>query len=190
MQWRRDSAMATTVTKLLGVLLCIFQSHGMILPKVASLCRSASTSKWCTTANVQAKAVFAENALSYRRSALRLVSSKSVTGIVYKRDKEYPTVKLFTKEGCTLCDYVKNTLVAIVDDHPHTLMQIDITDEEHVEWFNRYKFDIPVLHMNDIYWTKHRLSVDEAVGAMKEALQGNFSLREGEPNAIKQERRN
>ena len=55
--------------------------------------------------------------------------SVSVTGIVYRPSQEatqqqlysYPTVTLFTKDGCTLCDKVKDTLFSIRDQYPHTL---------------------------------------------------------------------
>jgi thiol-disulfide isomerase/thioredoxin len=123
-------------------------------------------------------------------SSLRTASNKSVTGTVYEREQEYPVIKLFTKEGCTLCDKVKDVLLEIVNEYPHSLLQVDITDHEHTEWFARYKYDIPVLHMNDIYWTKHRLSKDDAVSALLEARQAVFSMRKGEPNAAKWEKLN
>ena len=39
---------------------------------------------------------------------------------------------------------------------PHTLEAVDITDAEHAQWWDRYKYDIPVLHVNQAYWAKHR----------------------------------
>ena len=30
----------------------------------------------------------------------------------------------------------------------HALDAVDITDPEHQEWWDRYKYDIPVLHVN------------------------------------------
>ena len=68
----------------------------------------------------------------------------SVTGTEYEASvAEAPIVKLFTKEGCTLCDKVKDILADVKETHPHTLRRIDITDEEHAEWFSKYKYDIP-----------------------------------------------
>ena len=109
------------------------------------------------------------------------------------------TVKLFTKEGCTLCDAVKDVLQSVVQDEKdrqqqqlqHTLIAVDITDPEHEAYFDRYKYDIPVLHMNDVYWTKHRLTEAQAVQGLQAAAAGTFHLIQPplseEPNAAVQE---
>jgi hypothetical protein len=96
-------------------------------------------------------------------------SGSSVTGPIYLMEG-VPTVKLFTKQGCTLCDRVKDvsTFVAVeinrihhfsicccyvtlfyflVDKalesvrevQPHSLIQVDITDDDKQEWFSKYK---------------------------------------------------
>ena len=80
----------------------------------------------------------------------------SVTGTIYDGPKDAPTVTLFTKEGCTLCEAAKSVLATAAAKHPHTLMAIDITDTDHTEWWDRYKYDIPVLHVDGVYWAKHR----------------------------------
>jgi len=42
--------------------------------------------------------------------------------------------------------------------------------------------------MNDIYWTKHKLSTEDAIAGMEEAMDGgDFELRQGEPDASKYE---
>jgi len=92
-------------------------------------------------------------------------------------------VKLFTKEGCTLCDKVKDVLESIRDDQPHSLYAVDITDDDKHGWFSKYKYDIPVLHINDMYWTKHRLAVEDAIAGLQEARSGSFEARSGEPDA-------
>ena len=125
-------------------------------------------------------------------------------------------VTLYTKEGCTLCDKVKDVLKNQIpqDDYPHSLKQIDITDTNQITSYDRYKYDIPVLHIgyennnnsldndndnnnnnensdhNDsVYWTKHRLDVEEAKVALKEAImEGSFQPRQGRPNAAAMER--
>ena len=121
-----------------------------------------------------------------------------VTGSVYTADDSAvaesdngsvpPLVCLFTKEGCTLCDKVKDVLAASRGRNPHSLYQIDITDKEHRDWFDKYKYDIPVLHLNGNYWTKHRLStgdVEQAFGAVSKSV---FESPPGEPNAGKSQR--
>ena len=103
-------------------------------------------------------------------------------------NKPIPKIQLFTKEGCTLCDKVKDTLSTLKTTHPHSLYAIDITDEDNKSiWYNKYKYDIPVLHMNHVYWTKHRLTVEEAIMAIEEVRNSDdgvsFMMREGEPDA-------
>ena len=45
------------------------------------------------------------------------------------------------------------------------------------------RWDIPVLHINDIYWTKHRLETEDAIAGLTEATEGNFEERKGEPDS-------
>lgn len=89
-----------------------------------------------------------------------------------------------------MCDKAKEVLKELKDSHPHTLHQIDITDPEHREWWDKYKYDIPVLHINYQYWTKHRLTADEAMAALTMAKDndGTFEARSGQPNAAAMER--
>ena len=87
----------------------------------------------------------------FRHNIVRRVSlpsttrrGASVTGTVYQAvEANAPVVTLFTKEGCTLCDKVKDVLADLRQSHDHSLTQVDITDKEHVEWFDKYKYDIP-----------------------------------------------
>lgn len=83
---------------------------------------------------------------------------------------------------------MKDVLVGLKDAHPHSLTAVDITDEANKEWWDRYKYDIPVLHLGGKYWTKHRLDMKEAVSALKEERQGEFAERKGQPNAAAMER--
>ena len=121
---------------------------------------------------------------------LRLFAS--VTGSVYESDSG-PVVTLYTKEGCTLCDKVKDVLKQVQEETPHSLKQVDITDEDQQDSFDRYKYDIPVLHISSsdedaAYWTKHRLTPEEAKEGIAEAMSGSFEPRKGRPNAAAMER--
>lgn len=42
--------------------------------------------------------------------------------------------------------------------------------------------------MNKMYWTKHRLTIDDAISGLIEAQNGQFTLRNGEPDASRLER--
>ena len=118
-------------------------------------------------------------------STTRLLGS--VAGPVYTSENGGPVVTLFTKQGCTLCDTAKETLHSMVAQYPHSLTQVDITEERH--WWDRYKYDIPVLHLDGRYWAKHRLSVEEATEGFEAHAQGTFVSPPGEPNAAAMERR-
>ena len=116
-------------------------------------------------------------------------NSKSVTGPVYMDDDNAnaPLVTLYTKEGCTLCDQVEDVLQEIRASHPHSLQRKDITDDQY--WWDRYKYDIPILHVNDMYWCKHRLTREQAMEGLTQVAQNTFeSNLQDEPNAAAQER--
>ena len=72
---------------------------------------------------------------------------------------------------------MKDTLQELSVDIPHTMQAVDITDDGHSDWWDRYKYDIPVLHLNDQYWTKHRLDADSAKVALQAAIDGSSATR-------------
>jgi hypothetical protein len=81
-------------------------------------------------------------------------------------------------------------LEAEKNDFPHSLEAVDITDPDKQEYWSKYKYDIPVLHINDLYWAKHRLTPDEAKKGLLAAEKGLFTNpMEGEPDAGALERR-
>ena len=69
----------------------------------------------------------AARALQPPRTRARHLRHFSVSGPIY--EGEGPTVELFTKEGCTLCDDAKAVLDALRNDAPHSLIAVDITDQ-------------------------------------------------------------
>ena len=80
-------------------------------------------------------------------------------------------------------------MVQVREEFPHNLEQVDITDPEHKEWFDKYKYDIPVLHMGTKFWIKHRMTAEEATAGLQEAKDGVFEERKGDPNAAAYERK-
>ena len=113
----------------------------------------------------------------------------SVTGTIYDGPEGEPVVQLFTKQGCTLCDKVTEILRSVRESHPHTLEAVDITDEDKLDWFDKYKYDIPVLHIEGKYWEKHRLTSEVAIEGLEAAKAGTFEVKAGEPDAGEMERR-
>ena len=45
------------------------------------------------------------------------------------------------------------------------------------------RYDIPILHLDNLYWAKHRLSAKEAIAGITKAQQGEFQISPGEPDA-------
>lgn len=115
-------------------------------------------------------------------------AANSVSGVVYSGPEDAPTVKLYTKAGCTLCDVAKEVLQKASEERPHTLEAVDITDEANSAWWGKYKYDIPVLHVDGKYWAKHRISLEDSLEALKQASDDEFEARKGEPDAERLER--
>ncbi|XP_045897788.1 glutaredoxin-like protein C5orf63 homolog isoform X2 [Micropterus dolomieu] len=64
-----------------------------------------------------------------------------------------PTLTLFTKDPCPLCDEAKDVL------DPFRHRQVDISLPENRHWADRYRWDIPVFHLNGQFVMKHRVDV-------------------------------
>ncbi|CAB3978444.1 Hypothetical predicted protein [Paramuricea clavata] len=62
---------------------------------------------------------------------------------------------MFTKENCSLCEEAKETLKPY--QHLFTLKEVDITLAENKTWFDKYKYDIPVFHLEGHYLMRHRV---------------------------------
>mmetsp|Transcript_9308 Transcript_9308/g.38185 ORF Transcript_9308/g.38185 Transcript_9308/m.38185 type:complete len:173 (+) Transcript_9308:20-538(+) len=127
------------------------------------------------------------------KSAVTVRCAASISGLAWDADAEdAPTVSLFTKPGCTLCDDAKAVLAACRAAAPHRLVLVDIDDAEHATWHAAYKYDIPVLHVDDVYWAKHRISEDAALAALRRAAEARrtgdtVAPSPGQPNATRLE---
>jgi hypothetical protein len=81
---------------------------------------------------------------------------------------------LYTKDGCTLCDVVVDSLRTLREsaDDPvdFSLGAVDITAEGNEAIFERYKYDIPVIHKNGAYFFKHRVPFDGDEAALRESI--------------------
>jgi hypothetical protein len=111
---------------------------------------------------------------------------ESITTTTKEKEKEKIVIKLFTKENCTLCDKVQSILYELRIQYPHVLEAIDITDTKYASLcYERYKYDIPILHINDMYWTKHRITIQQAQEGLYNVTNGlPFQSIGIEPNAM------
>uniref|UniRef100_A0A8C5HUS3 Glutaredoxin-like protein n=1 Tax=Gouania willdenowi TaxID=441366 RepID=A0A8C5HUS3_GOUWI len=57
-----------------------------------------------------------------------------------------PTLTLFTKDPCPLCDEAKEALEPF--KHRFMLRTVDVLLPENRCWFDRYRWDLPVFHVD------------------------------------------
>lgn len=81
-------------------------------------------------------------------------SSKDEIGI-----GELPTLTLFTKDPCQLCDDLVIELNEKFQGR-YKLVKVDITKKENIKYLRLYRLDIPVLYLNGQYLCMHRLNAD------------------------------
>jgi glutaredoxin len=68
-------------------------------------------------------------------------------------------VVLYTKPGCGLCEEMKEQMLLANCGDLYTLEEVNI--ENDAELYARYRYEIPVLFINDVEAFRHRLSADE-----------------------------
>uniref|UniRef100_A0A3B4ACZ0 Glutaredoxin-like protein n=1 Tax=Periophthalmus magnuspinnatus TaxID=409849 RepID=A0A3B4ACZ0_9GOBI len=66
-----------------------------------------------------------------------------------------PVLTLFTKDPCPLCDEAKELLEPF--RNRVVLQTVDISKAEHREFWEKYRFHIPVFHLNGTEIMRHRL---------------------------------
>ncbi|XP_035166545.1 glutaredoxin-like protein C5orf63 homolog isoform X3 [Oxyura jamaicensis] len=70
-----------------------------------------------------------------------------------------PVLTLFTKKPCPLCDEAKEALEPY--KRRFILQEVDITLPENSAWYDKYKYDIPVFHLNGKFLMKHRVDIQK-----------------------------
>jgi len=55
-------------------------------------------------------------------------------------------ITIFTREGCCLCDDVKERVERVANDYPLELQMFDITTDPVI--YEKYKWTIPVVHID------------------------------------------
>ncbi|XP_067838446.1 glutaredoxin-like protein C5orf63 homolog [Heptranchias perlo] len=87
-------------------------------------------------------------------------SSKFVLEFLLRRmstlRKDLPVLTLFTKDSCTLCEEAKEALEPY--RYRFVLQEVDITIPENSVWYERYKYDIPVFHLNGQFLMMHQVN--------------------------------
>ncbi|CAG8581794.1 2195_t:CDS:2 [Acaulospora morrowiae] len=81
---------------------------------------------------------------------------------------------LFTSKQCSLCVDAKHSIEQI----PFELIHKDIKLPENFSWFQRYKYDIPILHLNNQFLFKHRVSSEKLETVLKKYLKNGIISKE------------
>ena len=68
-------------------------------------------------------------------------------------------VEIFSKENCHLCEQLKNIIKKVNQDTDFDLKEIDITKDEQL--FEKYKYEIPVVHINGLIAFKYKIDENE-----------------------------
>jgi len=80
-----------------------------------------------------------------------------------------PKLTLYSKSsGCSLCDDAKEVLVQFKDRVE--FVEVDIGLAENKDWFKKYCFDIPVIHLNDAFLMKHKVDVTVLENALNSLI--------------------
>lgn len=114
-------------------------------PKMASGSAIVATSKWMRGAFAIATELHLGN-LSLSGSRFTCFSTKPVL----------PVLTLYTKHVCPLCDEAKAALESY--RHRFQFEEVDIKAKGNEEWFEKYRYEIPVFHFNGSFLMKHRVN--------------------------------
>ncbi|KAK3850884.1 hypothetical protein Pcinc_042434 [Petrolisthes cinctipes] len=76
----------------------------------------------------------------------------------YPKTSEKPTLTLFTKTPCPLCDVALEVLEPLRDQF--TLVEVDITAPGNEKWLRLYGHEIPVFYFEGQYLMKHRADLE------------------------------
>ncbi|KAJ7335648.1 hypothetical protein JRQ81_013589 [Phrynocephalus forsythii] len=85
--------------------------------------------------------------------------SRPLQRLLCETQTNLPVLTLFTKKPCPLCDEAK----AVLEPYKHKfiLQEIDISLPHNSAWFEKYKYDIPVFHLNGQFLMKHRVDMEK-----------------------------
>lgn len=69
--------------------------------------------------------------------------------------KGLPTLTLYTKDPCPLCDELKEELTPYMDKFKFEI--VDISKKENLRYLRLYRYEIPVLFLDGYFLCKHKL---------------------------------
>ncbi|KAJ2525980.1 hypothetical protein EV175_007697, partial [Coemansia sp. RSA 1933] len=78
---------------------------------------------------------------------------------------------MFTHNQCQLCIDAKEALKLVQQQVPFNFKEVDIRKPGNEAWFEEYKYDIPVIHVNNEFLLWHRVDVAKTVTKLQEIQQ-------------------
>ena len=87
------------------------------------------------------------------------------------KKKLIPIVTLFTKPDCSLCVPVKFILDKIHKKYSFEMKIVDISEKGNEKFFDLYKYDIPVVHLNGKEILRHRANESELIEIIKKEFE-------------------
>ena len=100
---------------------------------------------------------------------------------------------LFTRPNCSLCDVAKATLTTFRQHRTVSYTEIDIARSAHNDtWWEKYQYDVPVLHVERVEHTYVKKDVVSVVGVLMHRfgegeVAGLVDLAEGREEKQKEE---
>jgi glutaredoxin len=89
-------------------------------------------------------------------------------------------VIIYSRTGCHLCEEAKKQILLASRSVSFTLEEVNIDSD--LLLLDRYRYDIPVVAINDVDVFKHRVSADQLIDALGKLLEkagGNDDSMEG-----------
>jgi len=74
-------------------------------------------------------------------------------------ESKLPILTLYTKYPCPLCDDAKELLMKSPLWDRFVWREVDIRRPENQKWFGKYRYEIPVFHLNGKFLMKHRVDL-------------------------------
>ncbi|KAF2078296.1 hypothetical protein CYY_000388 [Polysphondylium violaceum] len=85
-------------------------------------------------------------------------------------------IKFFTRPACSLCVDAKEIMYPAIEDvgkDSFKVDEIDIDKQENKEYFDRFKFDVPVAMIDKKVLFKHRIDEDKLYYDLESAIKGD-----------------
>eukprot|EP00741_Cyanophora_paradoxa_P020843 tig00021314_g20121.t1 len=81
--------------------------------------------------------------------------------------RQLPKITLFTSKTCSLCDAVKFVIGKTRQRVPFAYEEVYIDKPENARFFNEYRYDIPVIHLDGSEIARHRLDEAKLLSALE-----------------------